>query len=177
MVDLARRALARDGDALATASAWTLPGPGPDSLDEHAVAVYRSRRGRTFCLQASRLEAHTVPVARFTLIGDAGHVEADLGNHTTRLARLTPVGAREQIEQHPRLDPDPSWAAELAALRDAIRLGTSLPGDGRDALESQRLVEAAYLSAASGGQPVPLDPNPARQSGKPREPVTNRERR
>lgn len=66
------------------------------------------------------------------------------------------VGRRKSESGHPDEqrfeypDPDPSWQAEWEEFTSAIREGRSPMASGQDAVESMRLVQALYASAAAG---------------------------
>ena len=168
MLDLARLALSIDHDEFESVVARTCVGrvfnPTADTtpadrsqVDEEACAIFRSRAGRNFILNASWVELRKFLGARIEFIGDDGRIEADLTTHTTRLVRRGHGMLREELTAFDAVSPDPSWAAELVELRDSILYGRPLEGNGEDGLAAQRLVFAAYASAQAGGYPVQLE--------------------
>jgi predicted dehydrogenase len=168
MVDLARLALAIDHDALESVMAWTVAGrvlhpttheqlTAVTQVEEEGTAIFRSRKGCHFQLHASWVEPRKFLGARIEFTGERGRIETDLTAGTTRLVRRWHGLLLEDTTSFEPLDPDPSWIAELVALRDAILEGKPLEGDGADGLEAQRLVFAAYASAMAGGHPVRLE--------------------
>ena len=118
------------------------------------MAVFRTRQGRLFSLHASWRDFRNYLGLRFEVLGSRGRVEVDL---TTRKATSVTYRDGQLFEDETLfelVEPDPSWAAELEAFRDAIFSEERLDGDGAAGLAAQRFVAGAYESARLGGQPV-----------------------
>ena len=144
---------------IATVTATTGAVHGLDGIDDQASVLLVARSGAQATLTSvwhdvlSRPSQRRVEVfhrgAVSTLTGDwSGPVSIETSESTVRLERADLASAASAIDGR-GFNPD-------AAFVDAVRRAEPAYPDFAVALEAHRLADAAYRSAAAGGQPVDL---------------------
>lgn len=144
---------------IAAVSATTGAVHGLDGIDDHASVLLAARSGAEATLTSvwhdvlSRPSQRRVEVFRrgavLTLTGDwSGPVSLETSESTTTVERAALTDAAAAIDDL-GINPDASFVG-------AVRRGEEAYPDFAVALQAHRLAEAAYRSAAAGGQPVDL---------------------
>jgi predicted dehydrogenase len=124
-------------------------------VEETGAALFRTTAGKIMTLHASWVECRPFLGVSLELLGLEGSLVMDLAGKSVHL-RKRHGGAC--VEEHTRTFPgdnfDASWVDELVELRDAIREGRRVDGDGEDGVEALRMIFAVYESDRFGGLPV-----------------------
>jgi predicted dehydrogenase len=126
---------------------------GDYDVDEQAALILEYADGGMAVVLASFV---TSPgEIRLVLYGKDGSLDVDLQNERVALYRGS---VREDLPLPAELDPGTRMYDQLVG---SIAAGKTCPGGWREAIHVQRIVEAAYQSAARGGAAVALEEVPA----------------
>ena len=122
--------------------------PGEYNVDEQASLILEYPDGGVAVVLASFI---TVPgEIRMVLYGQKASLDVDLEQERVTLYRND---SSQPLMTGSELDP----AVHMYDLfLDSMRTGKPSPGDWREAIEVQRIIEAAYRSVARGSSPVAL---------------------